>query len=247
MSTVDKALRVLDLFSENAPNLGLSEIARQLGWDKSNVQRYLSDLTRNGLLEQSTKDKTYYLGPSLVRLARLRELTHPVARVVHAALEELTDITGETTHCSTLVGGRLMNMGIVETRINGTRVYIDPTEALPFHASASGIAYLTAVPEALAVKLLGNKLDAFTPQTETRVDRILELVGEAKQRGYARSAGTFESDVVGIAAPIRGFRNEAIGAISVATPQARFSDTAEADMCKPLMDIAARVSRSYGA
>jgi len=35
MSAVDRALSVLNLFSESAPNVGLSEIARQLGREKS--------------------------------------------------------------------------------------------------------------------------------------------------------------------------------------------------------------------
>ena len=79
MRTVAKALSVLDLFSESQPNLGLSEISRQLGWDKSNVRRYISDLAARGILEQDPRDKSYFLGPAITRLAMLRDRTHPIA------------------------------------------------------------------------------------------------------------------------------------------------------------------------
>ena len=51
MTTVDKALEILDLFSESRPSLGLSEAARLLDRDKASVLRYLAALERQGFLE----------------------------------------------------------------------------------------------------------------------------------------------------------------------------------------------------
>ena len=247
MSTVDKALSVLNLFSESTPNLGLSEIARQLGWDKSNIQRYVSDLARHGILEQSPKDKTYYLGPSLTRLSMLRDLTHPVAGEVARALHDLAEVTGETAHSSMLVGDRLMTTGVVETKIKGTRVYIDPAEALPFHATASGLAFLSASPDARVDKVLGGNLPRFTSNTELDRNRLLGHIEKVQEAGYAKASGTYESDVVGVAAAIIGFRGEAVGAIAVATPASRFSEDTEGATSGHVMKVASQVSRIHGA
>ena len=247
VSTVDKALSVLQLFSESQPNMGLSEIARQLGWDKSNVQRYVADLASHGILEQSPRDKSYFLGPSLTRLSMMRDLTHPVANEVKRALDDLSKATGETAHASIRIGDRLSIMGVVETKIRGTRVYVDPAEAQPFHATAAGLAFLSASPEATVRKLLAVSLERYTPDTEVDRSKLMARIRAVREKGYAKASGTCEVDVVGIAAPIVGFRGDAIGAVAVATPAARFRDGSEKTISRNVMETALRVSRVYGA
>jgi len=247
VSTVDKALSVLQLFSESQPNMGLSEIARQLGWDKSNVQRYVADLVLHGLLEQSPRDKTYFLGPSLTRLSMMRDLTHPVASEVQRALDDLSQATGETAHASIRIGDRLSIIGVVETKIRGTRVYVDPAEAQPFHATAAGLAFLSASPEPTVRKILTDGLERFTPDTEVDCRKLMEKIRTVQEKGYARASGTYEADVVGIAAPVVGFQGDAIGAVAVATPAARFRGGSENTISRHVMETALRISKVYGA
>lgn len=247
MSTVDKALSVLDLFSESRPNMGTSEIARQLGWDKSNVQRYVSDLAARGILEQDSRDRTYYLGPALTRLAIVRNRTHPVAGEIQRVLNELVDETGETAHASGLVGGDLITNAVVETKIRGTRVYVDPAEPLPFHASGSGIAFLSRSSADRVESILSGTLARFTPKTPISRSQVMSCVKSARRTGYAKLSGSFERDVVGVAAPIVGFDGTAIGAIAVAAPIARFDASAEKTIVTGVVAAARRVSQMHGA
>lgn len=246
MSTVDKALSVLELFSENDPTLRLSEIARRMGWDKSNVQRYVTDLAARGMLEQDPDTKSYYLGATLTRLAMVRERTNPTAAETQKALKSLVNAIGETAHASRLIGNRLMISAIEETRIRGTRVYIDETEPLPLHASGSGIALLTSLPDEQVADLLGDDNKGFTSATPTSVDDILSLIAEGRRKGYVIMHGTFERDVVGISAPIRNYSGEGIGAVAVATPRARFSQEHEETFAPKIMQAANLISRCYG-
>lgn len=146
-----------------------------------------------------------------------------------------------------LVGGRLMTTGIVETKIKGTRVYIDPADALPFHATASGLAFLSASPDARVDEVLGAKLPRFTSNTELDRNKLLGRIEKVRETGYAKASGTFESDVVGIAAAITGFRGDAVGAIAVATPASRFTKDTECATSGHVMKIASQVSRIHGA
>ena len=247
MSTVEKALRVLDLFSESQPRLRASEIARMLNWDKSTVQRYLSGLTARGLLEQDRRDKSYTLGAAVTRLAMLRERINPVAAEIKSILSGLVEETGETAHASEFTGGELMTTAIIETRIRGTRVYIDASEPLPLHASGSGMAFLSALDDAQLKLLLGGKLKRFTEHTETRKTRIIDALVTASRQGYAKSEGTFEQDVVGVAAPIIGFDDRVVGAVAVAMPVARFNAVQEKTVAICVKQAAVRLSRLYGA
>ena len=47
---------VLDLLSENWPQIGASEAAWLLGRDNASVQRYLDGLTAKEMLEQDPRD-----------------------------------------------------------------------------------------------------------------------------------------------------------------------------------------------
>ncbi len=247
MSTVEKALRVLDLFSESQPRLRAAEIARLLDWDKSNVKRYISGLAARGILEQDPRDKSYYLGPTLTRLAMLRERTHPVAQELKHHLRDLVEITGETAHASHCVDGELVTIGLVETKIRGTRVYVDPAEPLPFHASGSGIAFLSRTPDERVDELLANKLVRFTSNTPVSRAQVDALINDALDNGYAKATGSFESDVIGVAAPIVGYNGQAVGAVAVATPVARFNRELEETVIYAVVQMASKLSQLYGA
>lgn len=247
MRTVAKALSVLDLFSESQPNLGLSEISRQLGWDKSNVRRYVSDLAARGILEQDPRDKSYFLGPVITRLAMLRDRTHPIAAELRRVLVDLVEATGETAHASTLVGNDLMTTDVVETKIRDTRVYIDPAASMPFHASGSGIAFLSASPDERMREIVAAGLVRFTSQTPMARSDLMQRIIAAQEQGYAKMSGSYESDIVGIAAPIIGFNGNAVGAVAVATPTARFNSTVETRIAANVKSAAGKVSRMYGA
>ncbi|MEL7154013.1 MAG: helix-turn-helix domain-containing protein [Pseudomonadota bacterium] len=159
MSTVDKALGILDLFSESRPSIGLSEVARLLNKDKASVQRYLVALLKRGFLDQDPVSKLYHLGPAMHRLALVREQTYPIEKGVRRVLTKLVEDTGETAHASHIQNGGLSEVAIVETSFKGTRVYIDPSELLPLHASASGLAYLSALSPLERRKTLGTRLE----------------------------------------------------------------------------------------
>lgn len=247
MSTIDKALSILDLFSESQPTLRLSDIARRMNWDKSNVQRYVSDLTARGLLEQDPTSRAYCLGASLTRLAMVRARTNPIAAEVDKTLRQLVKETGETAHASRLVGDRLMTTAIEETNYRGTRVYIDEADPLPLHASGSGVALLATLPDKRIEQLLTGALKAFTPQTPTDLIATRALIEKARANGYVKMSGTYERDVIGLGAAVVSYEGEGVGAIAVAIPAARFAADQEATIARAVVKAAGRVSRLYGA
>lgn len=247
MSTVEKALDILDLFSEDRPTIGLSEAARLLKRDKASVLRYLSALENKGFIEQDAISRAYCLGPAVVRLAVLREQTYPVNLAAHNVLKKLVLETGETAHLSHFAGDSLIQVAVEETSARGTRVFIDMSEPLSFHGTASGIAYLSQLPHARARDLLKPPLLAHTPTTSTDPEIVLERARAAGQAGIAESDGSFETEVYGIAAPVLGASGEACGAVAVATPASRMDAAARARIIPAVMQAARVISRHYGA
>ena len=247
MSTVDKALDILDLFSDSRPAIGLSEIARLLKRDKASTLRYLNALESKGFVEQDTYTRSYHLGPALARLALIREITYPVNRAARNILKKLVAETGETAHLSHVNGDSLTQIAIEETAFRGTRVYIDPAEPLSLHGTASGIAFLSRCAPARLERFLARPLARHTDNTPTEPAALRALVEQARRQGFARAEGTFEADVCGIAAPVFAASGQVCGAVAVATPNSRMTPETAARIAARVQEAARLISRHYGA
>jgi DNA-binding IclR family transcriptional regulator len=96
MGTVSKALELLDFFSIARPLIGLSDLARLADLNKATCFRLVSELCDFGLIEQVGTAREYRLGPSLLRLAALREAQVPTRDAAMPTLQALAAKTGET-------------------------------------------------------------------------------------------------------------------------------------------------------
>jgi len=247
MKTVNKALGLLEHFTIVRSEIGLSEMARLSGIDKATVLRLLSALIRHGIVEQYPDTKKYRLGSGLLRLARVREASFPVVSVIQPVLERLASDTGETVHASLASEKFLITVAFAEPQ-RPTRVHIDPAEPLPFHATASGIAYLAFADEQTVEAFLdAGEFPAFTERTPTSQAGIRRKISEARRRGFGRSLGGLELDVLGIAAPIFDWTGNAYGAISVASVAARTNSKVERRIAGEVVRAAVEITRAMGA
>ncbi len=245
MRTVEKALKLLDFFSDKVSEIGLSELARLSGIDKATVLRMLSDMAESGFVEQNPENKRWRLGAGILRLARLREASQPVTRVLTPILERLAAETGETAHVSLASGRDLANIGVAEPA-RANRVHIEPGLILPLHATASGVAFVAFTRPDLRERVLARKLPAITGTTPVTREALAALVATAGARGYATADQTFESEVYGIAVPIFGADGFASGALAVATPASRVTNDHVRGILAALAPAAAEATQGLG-
>ncbi len=240
------ALSLLDEFSVAEPELGLSEITRRSGQDKATVHRFLTTLRECDMLEQNAESRKYRLGAGLLHLARIRELSFPFAALAQPAVERLSELTGETAHCSTYMKGKLAVVAVAESK-KASRVSMSHSETLPLHATAAGIAYLSVAPKDLVAANMKPPFKAFTPHTCRSSKSLLEFIRAAQLNGYAKVDSAFEEDVVGIAAAIVNSSGSAIGAVAVAVPSHRLEKDQEQTIITATTNAAREISRLIGS
>jgi DNA-binding IclR family transcriptional regulator len=221
-STVAKALTLLDHFSEDEPELGLSDLARRSGADKATVHRMLTVMADSGLVEQRADTRLYRLGAAVLRLARIRETAFPITSVMQKELESLAALTGETAHASLISGRTMATIGVCESA-KGNRVSLQAGEVLQFHSTASGLAVLSAMIADLREAILSRPLISKTPFTITDVPTLRAMLDAARQNGFAEAAQSNELEVHGIAAPIFDPGGLVLGAVAVAAPSHRMN------------------------
>lgn len=244
MQTVDKAMKLLTLFSIKQPELGLTELARLSGYDKAATRRFLVALQVHNFIEQNPSTRAYRLGTGFLHLAKIREASFPLDKVIQAAVERLSQSTQETAHATLLADQRLVTLAVAfPNRAN--RVHLDIAEALPFHATASGVVYL-AFSEADAFKRLVSDLKAYTSSTLTDEKVLRMRIKEAHGQGYAMTANGYEHEVTGIAAPYFNSQGWAMGTLAVATPSPRMDEALATQIRHALINESCLVTQALG-
>lgn len=241
MSTVRKAVSLLELFTLEEPEIGLSDLSRKAGLDKATARRLLMALAEHRLVEQEPVSRRYRLGAGLTRLARIRDAQLPLLPVAIPILRELSQQTGETVHLSEYSAGALLTIH-VELSPKANRVNVNVGQILPLHGTASGLALLAFVREEIRRDCLRTPLAAFTPHTMTDAKQVLQAVWLAAERGYSRSGQGYEEGVHSVAAPILGSDGYPIGTVAIASPVSRADDSVAAAQGALVIEATRRIT-----
>ena len=240
MKTVDKAMTVLDQFSVERTEIGLSDLARTAGLDKAATRRLLVALSKHGFIEQITESKKYRLGQGFLRLARIREATVPLTKAAQEVNDWLAAKVSETTHISVAQSESLATIAHQMPR-RGNIINVDPAEPLPFHATASGIAYLAFASNATRARILALPRTRFAAQTLLGEDQLRAKIETTKQDGFALSRHSFEDGVGSIAMTFSMNQPDPAGAISIALPEARLTPSRITELLPILKEAVSRI------
>ncbi len=244
MSTVSKAIDLLNWFSVERAEIGLAEFQRLSGRDKATTYRYLSSLEASGLLEQDDVSRAYRMGPAVLRLAHIREVTVPRRAGVRLVLPRVADITGETAHASVLQGSSLVTLEEHSSTRYSARVVLGES-ALPLHATASGIAVLGFSEPSFRSQALKN-LQRFTEFTHTRVEQVEADIQNVMDTGFGLCDQGYECGVFGMATPLFDSTDKVAGAVAVASVTSRMDDVLSNLIKSELINAAREITRSWG-
>ena len=246
LKTIDKALRLLGFFTTETPEFRLSDLARAAGMDKVTTMRVLASLAHQGFVEQHPETKKYRLGTAILRLARIREASSPLISLLQPIVEDLAKTTGETAHSSLISSAGLTTIAFAEPD-RATRVWINPTQVLPIHATASGMAYLAySSPEAIDAMIPELKLQSFTPSTIKSARELRKMLETVRARGCAIANGSFEADTVGIGAPIFDWHGKVVGTVAAACMSSRLDATLQQHVEKEVLRASIAATRALG-
>jgi IclR family acetate operon transcriptional repressor len=225
LSTVERAMRIIEYLSDARDGLSVSEIGRLLDVNKSIAFRILATLESLRYVYQDTFTQHYRLTYRISNLA-LRQLAN--SRILDqciAPLRELADTTGELVRLAVIEHDRpiwIHSESGVQRRLQVAPTY---GHDISLHSHATAKAWLFTLPEKEVAALVGNKrLKEYTKYTITTLRALKADLSEARSRGFALSYAEHELGVGTVAAPIMvtgldGAR--CVGVISMAAPTSR--------------------------
>jgi DNA-binding IclR family transcriptional regulator len=242
--TIEKVMRVLDLFSLECPEWGVSEVARALELPKSTASELMSDLAKQRLLSRTAVKGRYRLGWRLFELSQTLLDTTAFRLEARRVMEELSRYWKETMHLAVLDGVQAV---YVEKLQPTPAVKIRITRAgvrLPAHSSGVGKVLLAHSEwEYVAERLEDQGMPELTPNTITTLDVLADELERVRERGHAYD---HEETLVGlccVGAPIYGPEGTTVASISFSAPAVRFHPR-KSEYTAAILDAARRISEN---
>jgi IclR family transcriptional regulator, KDG regulon repressor len=222
IASVDKALAILDLFSEQTPELGITEMTQLIGLHKSTLAGLVYTLERNGYLSQNSETRKYRLGLRLAERAAIALQQFEVVRLAQRHMEALVAHRNESVNFAVLEGTEVVYLAHVSsTQLLGVRVKIGK-RASP-HSTALGKAMLSKMPEPRRMRILENlHLEPLTPFTITSLPKLIAELDECARQGYALDNEENELGGRCVAAAVLDWTGQVAGAVSMSVPIPRF-------------------------
>jgi IclR family transcriptional regulator, KDG regulon repressor len=220
VEAVRRALQILGCFSLDQPELGVSDLARELGLHKSTIHRLIATLEAEGFIRQ-THASRYSLSWKLFELGAAVPAWQSVRQLVLNVLTPLVDTTSETAHLAVLDGEEVLYLEKVESK-NRLRMPSAVGRRVPSYCTALGKAMLADLQGAALEPILARApFPALTPHTRTTAAALRGELARIRAQGYAIDDEELEDGLMCVAAPVRDASGRTCAAISIAGPASR--------------------------
>jgi IclR family acetate operon transcriptional repressor len=164
IESVDKALSILECFSEGVSGLFLKQLSEKTGMYKSRILHLCRTLMAHGFLFRQ-EDSLYRLGPKLMMFGKIYERSNSLISAARHILRELASITGESAKLFVIQGTKRICL----VREKGTYplgYYVEEGEGFELYAGAGGKVLLAYTSKEFRNQVLGEKvIERLTPTT----------------------------------------------------------------------------------
>ncbi|MEV2278710.1 IclR family transcriptional regulator [Nocardiopsis sp. NPDC049922] len=220
VQSVDRAITILELLARG--EMGVTEIAAELGVHKSTASRLVYTLQARQLVEQHGERGRFSIGIGMLRFAGAVAGQLDIVQIGTSVCEELAERLGETVNVAVLDSANAINVSqALGTSAVAAQNWIG--QRTPSHATASGKVLLAFLPPGELEELLAGDLVSYTARTITDARELGELLTQVAEDAYATSFEELEPGLHAIAVPVFGPGEEVVAAISASGPAYRLS------------------------
>ena len=237
-----KITEILDAFSLSRPSMTLGEIQQATGLPVSTVQRLVSNMVAQQLLDRVGDQ--IRVGARMAYWAATAMKDLDVLAVVNPVLKEIRDKTGETACFFKVEQTFRVCVAIAETR-HALRRDMYVGKVIPLHAGSASRVLLAWNPD-LAEQILASPLEPLTEGTVTSPDESRALITQAKADGYAITAGEREDSASGLSAPVFDSAADIVGSLTISGPTLRMPREQCEEWVDLLVGYAEQVTRTMG-
>lgn len=220
-----KALCVLECFNSHNQELGVTQISKQLGLNKSNVYNIVSTFEQTGYLEQNPATGRYRLGIKLLEFSYIINEKLGYQRMFHDIMQSLSKRLNAIAYFAIY---RQQQVFYLCNSYPPDEAYNYPFrnimgERAPLYCTSLGKSMLAFLPEDEMEKCLQIERVAYTDNTITDEAVLRREILLTRQRGYGLDNEEHERGTRCISVPVFQPDITMLGALSVSSPSIEFT------------------------
>ncbi|UGV27782.1 IclR family transcriptional regulator [Rhodopseudomonas boonkerdii] len=237
IESLDRGLRVFELFGRHARPMTLSDVAKAADLPRATARRILFTLEHRGYVVSD--GKLFALTPQVLTLAGSYMTSNQIVTILQPVLDRISSAAQEISSLAVLQG----NDVIFVARASPARVFsagIDLGYRLPAYCSSVGRAMLGKYSnEDLTEVLDAMTLTAMTPFTVTDKELLKAAIITDREKGYSLVDREAEPGFRSISVPVRRYDDAIVAAINMGAHVDRVSTGEMIDRFLPLLRDAA--------
>lgn len=246
VQSIERAFSILLQIAQHPDGISLADLAKKVELHTSTTFHLVRTLVETGAARQDRETKRYHLGRLIFSLAANSSSEMELVATATPFIEELARSSGETTHFALRSGADI----VIAARVAGTGAFqlVERNGGIrPAHCTSLGKVLLAALPQQqLDDYLAAAPLAAFTAKTIVDPDRLREEIAHVRQSGIGYDDQEYDNEVRCVAAPVRDFRGQVVGAVGASGPVWRMTLPRLEDMARNVRSTAAALSRELG-
>jgi len=219
---VDRALDILLCFSNQIPELTMTQISEQVGMNKSTVHRLLGTRERRRFVQRDPATGQYRLGIRMLQMAYLTLEHNDIRRYAAPFLHKLCEQHRETITLSTLDDTDVIFLDVIESP-QRVKLAASTGQRMPAFSTAAGKAILAYLPTITVSRILDRGMPQFTQYTIRSKEGVLKDLELVREQGFSISMQEYEDGINAVAAPILNAENRPLAAVTVAGPAYRLT------------------------
>ncbi|HEA65820.1 hypothetical protein LCGC14_2245720 [marine sediment metagenome] len=245
LSSTKKVFTILEILCEEHEK-SISELAKRLNLQRSNVHRILSTLRHLGYLEQNPDTGNYSASLKIFELGNAVINRKGLLSVAHPFLEKLAKQFRETANLGYLNKREVIYLDKVEST-ESLRMDTKVGFRVPAYCTAIGKILLAHLSKAeLKDYLKDHNLLQLTTNTINSPEKLMKSLTQIQEQGYAIDNEEFYEGVRCISSPIINHTRKVIASVSIAGPSVRMNNDKLAQIKKSLLSVTDEISIKLG-
>lgn len=246
MSTVAKALDIIEAISKHKDGVSLSDLAAQTRLNRTTVYRILSVLASRGYVYQQGKKGKYTFGLSFLQYSDITNAATSIKDKALPYMHNLCNEISETVNMAILDGIDAIGISVIAAdRI--LQVVPSIINKYPLHCTSIGKVLLASMPQEKIDRVINvTRLEAYTDNTITDAARMKAELETIRQDGAAFDDEEYMPGIRSAAAPLKGENGDVLAAISFVGPTVRIGKSRLVQLTPMLKNYALDISFALG-
>lgn len=245
MSSLETAVSILNCFSDDVPELGVSDVADRLKIPKSTVSRLMKAMAHHGLVDRHDETRRYRVGLLPFRLGSLYRANTNLLDLVDDALAALVEETGFTGYVGTLNDNDIVILRMRAGRYP-VRIVLEPGVRVPAFATAFGKHLLSRLPNDVLRDRLPPNLNYEATKLRRSQSRLLTELEAVRERGWADADEETFPGIGAIGTSVGSADGQTPIGLALSYPISAVPLKKREQMVGDLLDAARRIAQQVG-